>query len=101
MLGKTLCEFYQVMTGSPTTRAERRLKQQVVGTLRSIGYGLCHDEKMLKDAEQWYKCRVNPGTIEAYLDELVQDDTYLDRSNIETAIAPCDEATVYPRKWRK
>ena len=50
---------------------------------------------------QWYKCRVDPGIIEAYRDELVKDDNYLERSNIETAIAPYDETTGYPRKWRK
>lgn len=107
MLGKMLYEFYQVMTGNPTTRKERQLKQEVVSTLRHEGLNLCHDDKLLKDAEQWYKSRVNPGTIEAYLQELADLDIhgekpkYLDRGRIENNVAPCDEATGYPRKWRK
>ena len=40
-------------------------------------------------------------SLEAYRDELAKDDKYLERSNIEAAIAPYDEATGYPRKWRK
>lgn len=123
MLGKMLYEFYQVMAGNPTTRKERQLKHEVVSTLRRRGYSLCHDDKMLKDAEQWYKCRVDPGTIEQYLsdesnridkqaeklspqevEQYYQNErklTYPERSNMEKAIAPCDEATGYPRKWRK
>lgn len=100
-LGKQVAEFYQVSSANPTNREGRRLRHEVVSAARSNGFILCHNTKMLKDAEQWYKCRVNPGTIEAYLDEVAKADKYLERSNIETTIAPCDEATGYPRKWRK
>ncbi len=78
---------------------------------------------MLKDADLWYKCRVSPGTIEQYIsdesnridkeaDQLSDQElepyyhnrrrlVYPDRARIENDIAPCDEATGYPRKWRK
>ena len=89
------------LAGASTTRKERESGQAIRQTLRHEGYKLKHDSKMRRDAEAWYKCRVSPGTIEAYLGDLAKDDIYLERSNIETAIAPCDEATGYPRKWRK
>lgn len=94
-------QFYHTLTTSPTTRKGRKEKHATVQTLRREGYSLCHFSNFDKVAEQWYKCRVNPGTIEGYLDELAHEGIYLDRSNIENAIAPCDEATGYPRKWRK
>ena len=95
-----------IMTGGdPTTRTERfemRLKKKETReTYKNLKWALRHDKTLLKYADQWYKCRVNPGTIGAYLDELAQDDKYLERSNVVTAIAPFDEATGYPRKWRK
>ncbi len=101
---ESLTEFVQfnnAMASNPTTRKGRGEKHTIVRTLRREGYTLSHFAKLIRDAEQWYKCRVNPGTIEAYIAELVKDDVYLERGNIETAIAPCDEATGYPRKWRR
>ena len=91
----------RIMSGNPSTRPERQLKKAVTKAYKHNAWALRHDSKLLKDADQWYKCRVSPGTIEAYLDELAKDDKYLERSNIEAAIAPYDEATGYPRKWRK
>lgn len=88
-------------SSSNTKREERVLNQAIRQTLRQEGYALIHDSKMLKAAEAWYKCRVNPGSIEAYRDELAKENKYLERSNIETAIAPYDQVTGYPRKWRR
>lgn len=91
------------LAGASTTRKERESGQAIRQTLRREGYKLKHYSKMRRDAEAWYKCRVSPGTIEAYLDELAKADIHadLDRGNLENAIAPYDEATGYPRKWRK
>lgn len=115
----------RIMTrGDPTTRTERlRIrpkKKEIRETYEHLKWALRHDAKLLKYAYQWYQCRVNPGSIEVYLDKLDKQarkiDTskftkhelkkfeatyYPSRSNIETAIAPFDEATGYPRKWRK
>ncbi|MFC2033595.1 hypothetical protein ACFLUB_03675 [Chloroflexota bacterium] len=97
-----------IMTGKdPTTRMERdyvRLKKKEVREIyeKCLKWVFRHDGKLLKGADQWYKCRVNPGTIEAYLNEAAPlSETGLERSNVQTAIAPYDEATGYPRKWRK
>ena len=91
----------RIMSGNPSTRPERQLKKTVTRAYKHNAWALRHDSKLLKDADQWYKCRVNPGSIEAYLDELANDYKYPERSNIEIALAPYDEATGYPRKWRK
>ena len=73
----------------------------LIKAFKHDSFVLRHDTKLLKDADQWYKCRVNPGSIETYRNELAKNNEYPERSNIETAIAPCDEATGYPRQWRK
>ena len=92
----------RIMSGNPSTRPERQLKKVIGQAYRRNAWALRHDSKLLKDADQWYKCRVNPGTIEAYLNEAAPlSETGLERSNVQTAIAPYDEATGYPRKWRK
>jgi hypothetical protein len=94
--------FCQTLASNPTTRFSRQVKRQTTQTLRKRGFDLHHYSKILKVADQWYQCRVNPGTIEAYLDKVAwQAEKYLDRGNVENAIAPFDEATGYPRKWRK
>lgn len=94
-------DFDYKLFGRHTTRKERLIKKLLVQVFKHAGLVLHHDEKQLKDADQWYKCRVNPGTIEEYLNESAKDSITLERSNVETAIAPYDEATEYPRKWRK
>ena len=121
--GGKLFDLALLMGMKHSTREGRQLKQNIVGTLKKKGFTLCHDETTLRGAEMWYKCRVNPGTIEQYIsDESSRIDQqaeqlssqelesyyhnkqkliYPERSNIETAIAPFDDATGYPRKWRK
>ena len=89
--------FLSTLVNKATTRPSRQVRQ----TLRQHGFNLHHYSKLLDDAEKWYKSRVDPGTIEDYLDELATQGIYLDRGRIENDIAPCDEATGYPRKWRK
>ncbi len=85
------------MPRNPSTRKERSIKK----AFKHADFVLRHNTKLLLDADQWYKCRVNPGTIEVYLNEKSQDGIILERSNVETALAPYDEVTGYPRKWRK
>lgn len=115
----------KVMTGNdPTTRSERKnvrpKKRDIKERYKQLKWVLLKNKLLLKYANLWYRCRVNPGKIELYLNELDKEaqkiDTsrftnnelkkfeteyYPDRSNIETVIAPFDEATGYPRKWRK
>jgi hypothetical protein len=92
-----------VMADKPTVGPERKVYRALTDAYQALNFRLKHSKKLLKDADQWYKCRVNPGTIEAYLDELAKanDTADLDRGNAENAIAPCDQATGYPRRWRK
>ena len=94
----------RIMTGPwPKYRTpEREIRSQITNTFLSEGFNLKHDSNLLKIGEQWYRCRVNPGTIEAYLDEATSlSEKGLERSNVSAAIAPFNEATGYPRKWRK
>jgi hypothetical protein len=89
-------DIENIMRNKPTDRTHRKL------VLHLKKYGkLAHDRTLLDVAEKWYCCRVSPGTIEAYVNELAKDENYIDRSNVEAAIAPMDEITGYPRKWRK
>lgn len=90
-----------IMADKPTAGPERKIYRTLTDAYQRLTFKLKHDAKLLKDADQWYKCRVNPGSIEAYRDELAGHNEYPDRSNIEAAIAPYDEATGYPRQWRK
>lgn len=100
-----LTEFYwfcQTMASNPTTRMSRQRRRQIVRTLRKRDFTLHHYQKIADGSDMWYQCRVNPGTIEAYLDKLAREtESDLERSNVEMRIAPYDEATGYPRKWRK
>ena len=99
----------RIMTGPwPKYRTlGREIRSQITNTSLSEGFNLKHDDNLLKIGDQWYKCRVNPGTIEAYLQELAdldlknQKPIYADQGRISNDIAACDEATGYPRKWRK
>jgi hypothetical protein len=91
----------QIMTGSPTTREERLRKHEIIQVYKRHKWTLRHDRKLLGDADRWYKCRVNPGTIDAYLNELArQTEIDLEYSNVQRTLAPYDEATGYPRQWR-
>lgn len=94
-------DFDYEMPRRPSTRKERSIRSVLIKAFKHDGFALRHDAKLLQDADHWYKCRVNPGTIEAYLNELAKDGICLERGYIESAIAPCDQATGYPRKWRK
>jgi hypothetical protein len=96
-----LQRFSNQLESDPTTRTGMKAKHAIVQTLKGAGFTLCHNEKISVYAEQWYKCRVNPGTIEAYVDELAKSGIILDRGRIGNNIAICDQATGYPRKWRK
>ena len=119
----------RIMTGPwPKYRTpEREIRSQITNTFSSEGLNLKHDDNLLKAAEQWYKCRVNPGSIEQYIHDeserinqqahqLSNQDLELyylktktnkridhipDQSRISNDIAVCDEVTGYPRQWRK
>ena len=96
-----LYDLNAIVTEKPTAGIQRKLYRGLTKVVKDYGFTLKHDTKLLKDAVQWYKCRVNPGSIEAYRDELAENNKYIERSNIEAAIAPYDGATGYPRQWRK
>jgi len=105
-------DIERMMSGNPTTRPERQTKRVIRQTYNRYNWTLRHDVKLLKYADQWYKCRVSPGTIEQYISdesnridkqaEQLSDQElesyysnkrsaiYPERSNIETTIAPCD-----------
>ncbi len=85
----------------PTTRMGRQVRHKINRTLREKGFIRRPKSKLFEDAEKWYKSRVNPGTIEDYVNELATQGIYVDRGRIENDIAPCDEVTGYPRQWRK
>jgi len=93
----------RIMSGNPSTRPERQLKKAVTKAYKHNAWTLRHDSKLLKDADQWYKCRVNPGSITEFLNELADQDPpiIIERARVSLDLAPYDEATGYPRKWRK
>ena len=97
----TFLRFQAELPVWPDSRPERDAKKAIRQTLKREGYRLKHESVIRMGAEAWHKCRVNPGTIEAYIDELAREYKYPLRANIEATIAPYDEATAYPRKWRK
>jgi len=47
-----------------STRKERRRKSELLNKARQQGLVLIHNSKLYADAVMWYRCRVNPGTIE-------------------------------------
>jgi hypothetical protein len=121
-------DIERIMTGDdPTTRPERSYirpkKKEIRGTYKHLKWVLHHDKKLLKYADLWYKSRVNPGSIEVYvageierinreaeklstheLEQYYRNKrklTFPSPDRIDTDIAPCDEATGYPRKWRR
>lgn len=96
-----LREFSTLLASDPTTRPGKKAKHVIVQALKNNHFSLCHNDKISEYAEQWYKCRVEPGSIEAYVDEMAKSGVYLDRGRIGNNIAICDQATGYPRKWRK
>jgi hypothetical protein len=98
---RQLREFSSLLESDPTTRPGKKAKHVIVQTQKNSHFSLCHHDKIAEYAEQWYKCRIDPGTIEAYVDDLAKAGIFLDRGRVGNNIAICDEATGYPRKWRK
>lgn len=99
----------RIMRTDPTARAERNLKKALRDAFRKLKAKLHHFSKYLQDAEEWYRARVNPGTIEQYVSDLAQvldqlgyseEDCYRDRGDVENAIALCDEVAGWPRRWK-
>ncbi len=101
--GKTY-DMEAIMRDKPTNRMHRRL----VEAYQKCQHVLKHDKALLKEADQWYKCRVNPGTVPLYIEELVKQyakdakcaDKGIEAANIYRQLAPYDEVTAYPRHWR-
>lgn len=98
-----LYDLNTIMADKPTAGVNRKIYRTLTHTCRRLKFNLKHDAKLLKDADQWYKCRVNPGSIEAYLQELAdldlrgQKPRYPDQGRVSNNIAACDDATGYPR----
>ena len=113
-------EAEEIMTSSKDSKVKRKLTKFFSN--KDL-WEMSHQADLIHTAERWYKCRVNPGTIVQYIsDESKRIDQeaanlsdeqleslyrtkkqipYPERSNTEKDIAPFDEATGYPRKWRK
>ena len=101
-IGDKNYDFNKVMN-KPTTMEERRLKRSIVKIYKREGFTMCHDTTMLNGAMQWYKCRVDPGDIEAYLDELSDLEPVpiiKERARVENDLALYDAVTGYPRQWQ-
>ncbi len=98
-----LYDFDYKMPRNPRTRKERSIRSAVIKDLKYAGFVLRHNPKLLQDADQWYKCRVNPGSITDYLNERADQDPpkIIERARVSLDLAPYDEVTGYPRQWRK
>jgi hypothetical protein len=96
-----LRQYAALLESDPTTRPGKKAKHIIVQALKNSRFNLCHNEKIAGYAEQWYQCRVDPGTIEAYVDDMAKSRIFLDRGRVGNDIAICDQATGYPRRWRK
>jgi predicted small integral membrane protein len=91
----------RIMRSNPTTRQDRWFKKMLIRAYKRNAWTLRRNSKLLKDADQWYGCRVDPGSIETYLDQQAEQGITLDRGRIQNDIAPYDDVTGYPRKWRR
>jgi hypothetical protein len=98
---RQLRQFTTLVENDHTTRKGKKAKHIIVQGLKDNHFSLCHQDKIAEYAEQWYKCRIDPGTIESYVDVMAKSGILLDRGRIGNNIAVCDQATGYPRKWRK
>lgn len=80
----------------PTAGPEREVYREVTRVMKWYGKQV-RDKTLLKNANQWYKCRVDPGTIEAYLNSLAgldeENPKYLDQGRVSNDIRPFDLAT--------
>jgi len=95
-------DLQHIMTGDPPPGDQREAKHNIIATYKDYDFTLHHYKKYLKDAEHWYGSRVNPGSIELYLDKLANEkEEGANRDRIQTDIALCDVVTGWPRKWRK
>jgi len=110
----------RIMREKPAKRDRGRDAYRMLTKLyKHYTWALRHDAKLLKGADKWYKSRVDPGTIEAYRDELAKEaqkiDTsnfttkelkdfeaayYTDQGNLSAAIEPYNEVTGYLCKRR-
>lgn len=96
-------DLQSIMAGhlkAPPTRHERKLKHDIVSGLKGQHSHLRHVAKHTDRTLHWYKCRVDPGTVELYLQELGEEGKYPDRANIVNCIADIDTLTGWPRRWR-
>ncbi len=92
-----------IMSGPrPTLRAERDIRQAVNAGLRDNGFGKLpyKTDKIMEDIEDWYGCRVNPGTQEDYLNK-VEKTRWLDQPNLSLKIEIVDLAFGFPRSRQK
>jgi hypothetical protein len=89
-------EAEEVMTSQKDTRVKRKLTKFFSN--KSL-WEMSHKEDLIHTAEMWYKCRVKPGTIEAYLNEesTTIDPHYIDSPQVSREIEEYDNALGYPR----
>jgi len=101
--GGKLKEDSYKMPSNPSTRGERSERALARKALKLGRFVQRRNTTLWKNAVQWYKCRVNPGSITDYLNELADQDPPIirERARISLDLAPYDEATGYPRQWRK
>jgi len=85
-----------------TTRERRAIIANAVKTFKDAGFKQHHGESLLELADHWYHSRVVYSGPEEYCREhYKKTGIWLDSINITRNIAAIDEATGYPRKWRK
>ena len=101
--GDKLLEDSYKMPSHPSTRGERSIKAKIRKAAKHERFVRRNNSKLREGADQWYKCRVNPGSTTGYLIELADQNPpkIRERSRISLDLAPYDEATGYPRQWRK
>ena len=62
-LGDKVYDLDKIMKDEPTGRTHRKL----VRVFKKCNNVLRHADKLLADAEKWYRCRVDPGSLEVFI----------------------------------
>ena len=106
---RTLANFYafdpekyidpeadEIMTSSKDSRVKRKLTKFFSN--KDL-WKMSHKADLINTAERWYKCRVNPGTIEAYLNEESRTNylSRIDSPQVSREIEEYDNTLGYPR----
>ena len=93
-IGGTLYDINVIMRDKPTDGVGRKIYRTFTDTYRRLRFTLKHDEKLLKDADQWYQSRVvNSGPEEYCREHYKKTGIWLDSANVNREIA----AIGYPK----